>query len=455
MTDDTYGPLLARAALHAGTYIDGLPEQAVFPPRTARDGLAAFDVPVPEQGLAGVALLDQLHAIGSPATVANAGGRYFGFVIGGALPVTVAANWLAGAWDQCVSSDVNSPAATKLEQIAGAWLKDLLHLPQNSAVGMTTGATMASFTALAAARNALLNRLGYDVEADGLFGAPQIKVVVSDEVHVTIEKALAMLGLGKKRVIRVPVDSQGRMRADNLPHLDDRTIVCTQCGNVNSGSIDPIGAIAEKARKAGAWVHVDGAVGLWARMVPDLQAATAGLELADSWVTDGHKWLNTPYDNGIVIVRDAAALNRAMATMAPYLKVDAGAAPKDMVPEFSRRARGVEVWAAIANMGRQGMVELFERCRSHARRFEAGLRDIGFDVLNEVTLNQVVARIGTPEQLTAIRAHVEASGECWFGPTIWRGRDAIRIAVSSWRTTEADVDRSLAAIRAAKGAIIG
>ncbi|MCJ9427493.1 pyridoxal phosphate-dependent decarboxylase family protein [Kordiimonas marina] len=454
MTDPRYAPLLDLAAAHAADYIEGLPDMPVFPGVAARAGLSAFDEALPEVGIDPRYVIDRLHGAGSPATVANAGGRYYGFVIGGALPVTVAANWLAGAWDQVVTSSVNSPAGTYIEDVACRWLLDFLDLPRESAVGLTTGATVASFTALAAARSALLARAGWDVEADGLYGAPEIKVVVSDDVHATIEKDLAMLGLGRNRVTRVPVDSEGRMRADALPPLDALTLVCTQCGNVNSGSIDPIGAIVREARKVGAWVHVDGAVGLWALALDDLAETTEGIVLADSWVTDGHKGLNTPYDCGIVIVKEAAALHRAMGISAAYLP-EAMGEPKDRVPESSRRARGVEVWAAMASLGRQGLIDMFNRFRIHARAFAAGLEDIGFEVLNDVMLNQVVATIGTPEELKAIRAHVEASGECWFGPTHWLGRDAIRIAISSWRTTEADVDRSLAAIRAAKEAVIG
>jgi glutamate/tyrosine decarboxylase-like PLP-dependent enzyme len=446
---------LQHAAAHAADYLAGVDEQPVYPGEAALEGLSAFDEPLPAVGADERETLDLLHSRGSPATTATMGGRYFGFVVGGAVPASVGANWIASAWDQSPSSFMNSPVGTKLERVAGGWLRDILGLPEHSGVGMATGATMANYTGLAAARTARLSRAGWNVEEGGLFGAPELRVIVSDEVHVTLEKALAMLGLGKKRVERVPTDANGAMRLDALPALDDRTIVCTQAGNVNSGAIDPIGAIAQRAEAAGAWVHVDGAFGLWGRLLSDRQALFDGVERAHSVATDAHKWLNTPYDCGIVLCRDVAALHSAMATTAPYFRATDELAPKDLVPEFSRRARGVEVWAALRTLGRRGVTQMVARCCSHARRFADGLRAIGFEVMNDVVLNQVVARVGTPEELADIRALVEASGECWFGPTVWKGTPAVRISVSSWRTTEADVDRSLAAIAAAKAAIMG
>lgn len=451
---DPYDKALDVAQAHARAYLKQLDQQPVFPPRAAVEGLSAFDEPMPDEGADIRATLDLMHERGSPATVASMGSRYFGFVVGGALPATVAANWLATSWDQSPSSFMNSPVGAKLEIVAGQWLQNILGLPDHTGVGMTTGATMANFTGLAAARSALLRRAGWNVEDDGLYGAPEISVIVSEEVHVTVEKALAMLGLGKKRVTRVPTDANGAMRLDAMPELDAMTIVCTQAGNVNSGAIDPIGAITEKAADVGAWVHVDGAFGLWGKLLDDKQKLFTGIEKADSLATDAHKWLNTPYDCGVVMTRHPDALHHAMATVAPYFKAEETMAAKDMVPEFSRRARGVEVWAALRTLGTTGVTQMIARCCSHARRFAEGLRDLGFDVLNDVVLNQVVATIGSAEDLAAIRAHVEASGECWFGPTVWKGRHAIRISVSSWRTTEEDVDRSLAAIAAARREIM-
>jgi glutamate/tyrosine decarboxylase-like PLP-dependent enzyme len=453
--DRTYEKDLLTAAGLAQDYLGNVLEQSVFPSEAARAALTAFDEDLPEVGRDSTETLNLMHSVGSPATTATTGARYFGFVVGGALPATTAANWLATAWDQSPSSEMNSPAAVKIEMVAGRWLLDILGLPAESGVGMTTGATMANFTALAAARTALLSRKGWDVEVQGLYGAPEIKVVVSEEVHITVEKALSMLGFGKGRVTRVPTDANGAMLVDALPELDDLTIVCTQAGNVNSGAVDPIGAIAKRAREASAWVHVDGAFGLWGKLLADRAALFEDIELAHSFATDAHKWLNTPYDCGIVICHDPKFLHQAMVTSAPYFREDGANAPKDMVPEFSRRARGVEVWAALRTLGREGVAAMIDRCCKNARRFADGLKTFGFEVRNDVVLNQVVATIGTADELAAIRAHVEASGECWFGPTVWKGKHGIRISVSSWRTTAEDVDRSLAAIKAAKQAVLG
>ncbi len=452
---DPYSDILKRAAAHGADYLAGVFDQPVYPAEDALAALDAFGEPLPEKPQNAIETLDLLHAIGSPATTATMGSRYFGFVVGGSVPASVGANWIAGAWDQSPSSFMNSPVATKLESVAGGWLRDILGLPDHKAVGMTTGATMANFSGLAAARSHLLARQGWNVEENGLYGAPEIRVIVSEEVHVTVEKALSMLGLGKKRVTRVPADKNGAMRLDALPPLDDKTIICAQVGNVNSGAIDPVGAIARRAEEAGAWVHVDGAFGLWGRVLDAMAPSFEGIERAHSLVTDGHKWLNTPYDCGIVLCREPEALHHAMATTAPYFRAEEELAPKDLVPEFSRRARGVEVWAALRTLGRAGVKQLVERCCAHARYFADGMQAIGFDVKNDVVLNQVVATIGTPEELADIRSLVEASGECWFGPTVWKGTPAIRISVSSWRTTREDVDRSLAAIKAAKVAILG
>ncbi|NVJ69039.1 MAG: aspartate aminotransferase family protein [Alphaproteobacteria bacterium] len=454
MSED-YDRPLALAHTHATQYLREIENSPVYPRPDAIAALEAFDEPLPLHGSADQETLDLLHGKGSAATVASMGSRYFGFVVGGALPVTVGANWIATAWDQTPSSFISSPTCVKLEEIAGRWLRELLALPEHTGVGMTTGATMANFTALAAARHALLARAGWNVEEQGLYGAPEIKVIVSDEVHVTVEKALSMLGFGKKRVTRVPTDDNGAMRFDGVPGLDDMTLICTQAGNVNSGAIDPIGAIARKAAGAGAWVHVDGAFGLWGRLLARREADFQDVELADSVVVDAHKWLNTPYDCGIVMTRHAEALQGAMGTVAPYLKEEKKGEPKDMGPEFSRRARGVEVWAALRSLGHAGLKSMIGRCCDHAQVFADGLRAQGFEILNDVVLNQVVATIGTPEQIAEIRRLVEVSGECWFGSTFWKGWDAVRISVSSWRTTEEDVERSLAAIAEARRQVMG
>jgi len=438
--------LLRDAAERALSYLAALDGRTVAPDATALAGLNAFDQPLPHASTDPREVLALLDQVGSPATVASAGGRYFGFVTGGSLPATVAASWLAAAWDQNASLSVMSPVSIKLEQVAGRWLAELLNLPQGSAFALVSGATMANLAGLAAARHALLARQGWDVEASGLFGAPPLTVVVGDEVHVSVLKALGLLGLGRERVVRVPVDRQGRLRVEALPVLDERTILCLQAGNVNTGAFDPAREVCERARAAGAWVHVDGAFGLWAAAAPGRTYLADGLDLADSWATDAHKWLNTPYDSGIAFCREPAHLRGAMAVLAPYLQLGEHREPQHYGPEFSRRARGVEVWAALHSLGRDGVAELVERCCRHASRFATGLREAGHTVLNDVVLNQVLVSFGDDETTRRVIAGVQADGTCWCGGTVWQGRAAMRISVSSWATTAEDVERSLKAI---------
>ena len=371
-------------------------------------------------------------------------------MIGGSLPATVEASILAAAWDQTAGLRITSPVAAALEDASIRWLLDVLGLSAGTGVGFVTCATTANQSGLAAARHALLARQGWDVGANGLFGAPPLRVVVGDEVHVSVLKALTLLGLGSGRIERVPVDGQGRMRAEALPRLDERTIVCLQAGNVNTGAFDPAAAIVERARAAGAWVHVDGAFGLWARAAPSLAPLAAGLEGADSWATDAHKWLNVPYDSGLVFCRDATLLRAALRPpTAAYLVEGEVREPDQYVPEFSRRARGIEVWAALLSLGREGLRELLERTCAHARRFAASLREDGHEVLNDVVLNQVLVSFGPPERTRRVIEEVQRGGVLWCGGTLWQGTTAMRISVSSWATTAADVERSLAGIRAA------
>ena len=440
-------PLLNDAALRASNYLDGLAGRAVQPDADALARLAELDEPLPAHPQPAEAVLHRLDELGSPATVASAGGRFFGFVVGGAMPVTVAANWLATAWDQNAANPATAPGAVAFEQVALRWLLDLFDLPRNAAGTFVTGTTMGNLCALAAARHAVLERAGWDVEADGLFGAPPITVVVGAEAHPTLFKALGVLGLGRNRVVTVPVDAQGRMRADRLPRLTGPSIVCVQAGNVNTGAFDPVADVCLQAHRDGAWVHVDGAFGLWAQTVPALRHLCAGVEQADSWATDAHKWLNVPYDSGLAFVRDANAMRAAMSVTAAYLPtVDGARTPSDFTPELSRRARGVDVWAALSTLGRSGVTALVERCCIHARAFAHGLRAAGFEVLNDVVLNQVLVRFGDAQTTRRAIAALQADGTCWCGVTQWQGHAAMRISVSSWATTEADIRQSLDAI---------
>jgi glutamate/tyrosine decarboxylase-like PLP-dependent enzyme len=437
---------LGHAARHAQAYLQGVGSRPVAPDATALAALEELGGPLPEEPCDPSAVVDLLDRVGSPATVASAGGRYFGFVTGGAVPASVAATWLIAAWDQEAGLRVASPAAAALEEAALAWVRDLLQLPAESGGAVVTGATMANFTGLAAARHALLERAGWDVEDDGLFAAPTLTVVVGDEVHVSLLKALGLLGLGRKRVHRVPVDSQGRMHPDQLPVLDSRTIVCIQAGNVNSGALDPAAEICRRASDAGAWVHVDGAFGLWAAASPRYRHLTRGYELADSWATDAHKWPNVGYDCGIALVRDGRVLRSAMSVSAAYLVADALPDPCDYTPEMSRRARGIELWAALRALGRSGIADLIDRTCGHAQRVAACLRQAGYEILNEVVINQVLVSFGPGEVTRAVIKAVQREGTCWCGGTHWHGRDAMRISVSSWATTDEDVERSLVAI---------
>lgn len=438
--------LLQEASDRAQRYLLNLAERRVAPSPSAVEALKSLAGAMPNDPVDPAVVLAELDEYGSPATVASAGPRYFGFVVGGSLPVTTAAAWLSAAWDQNAAMAVLSPVAARLEEVALTWLSGLFGLPQGCGGGFVSGASVANFTALAAARHALLSRSGWDVGARGLYGAPELKVVVSGEIHVTVLKALSLLGLGRERLVRAPVDDQGRLRASALPPLDALTLICVQAGNVNTGSFDPFAEICARAKQAGSWVHVDGAFGLWAAASPAKRGLVAGAAEADSWAVDAHKWLNTPYDGAVAFCRDPQALRAAMASDAAYLVMGEGREPSHYVPELSRRARGVEIWAALRSLGKSGVADLVERCCRHAARFAEGLRAAGFTVLNDVVLNQVLVSFGDAELTRRVIADIQQEGTLWCGATVWQGRTAMRISVSSWATTEADVERCLATI---------
>ncbi|MDR5822900.1 pyridoxal-dependent decarboxylase [Caballeronia sp. LZ043] len=434
--------LLADANDRARRYLESAATRRVFPDAAALAGLEAFDEPLPDHGHPpsdGLRLLDEK---GSPATAVSNGPRYFGFVVGATLPAAAAAERLMLAWDQCASSFDNSPVSATIERIAARWVVDVLRLPEGSAVGFGTSATACTMAAIAAARRALLARKGWDFDADGLIGAPEVKVVISEMAHITVRKALRILGFGMKRVIVAPADEYGRIDPERVPPLDDMTIFCMQAGEVNTGEFDPFAMLVPHAKAAGAWVHVDGAFGLWAR-ASSKAFLTDGIDGADSWTTDGHKWLNTPYDGAMVICRDAAALASAMNSDAVYL-TGAPDAQKNLTLEFSRRPRGIPVWAALRSLGRAGVATMIERHCAQASRIAEGLREAGYEVLNRVVINQVLARAATDEQTVAIRQAAQASGDTWFGATVWQGRPAFRISVSSWRTTDEHADQLVA-----------
>lgn len=439
--------LLADAATRATRYLSEIATRSVAPTPAALAALAALDTPLPDSPSAPADTLRLLDELGSPATMGMAGPRFFGFVIGGALPATIAANWLTTAWDQNAVLYRASPGVAFIEQVALRWLLDLLRLPPTCGGAFVTGATVANLTALAAARHTVLARAGWNAEADGLFGAPPITVIVGGEIHPSVSKALGILGLGRTRVVKVPVDAQGRVIAEKIPPLSGPTIVCLQAGNVNTGAIDPIGEICRLAHAAGAWVHVDGAFGLWAAAAPARAHLAGGIDEADSWATDAHKWLNVPYDSGLAFVRDPHALQAAMAITAEYLPTQSEFRnPSDFTPELSRRARGVDVWAALHSLGRSGIAHMIETNCAQARRFAEKLSAAGYEILNDVVLNQVLVSFGDAERTQRVIAAIQADGTCWAGITVWQGKTAMRISVSSWRTTDADVDHSVAAM---------
>jgi glutamate/tyrosine decarboxylase-like PLP-dependent enzyme len=452
-------PWLKRAADLAERYLDSLPSRPVAARASFGALMEALGGRLPDEGSDPTAVVERLAAAVEPGLVATAGPRYFGFVIGGSLPATVAADWLTSAWDQNAGLTVASPAAAAVEAVVAGWVLELLGLPPNATVGLVTGCQMANFTGLAAGRHAVLARAGWDVEQNGLTGAPAVEVVVGDEAHATIFSSLRMLGLGAGRVRRVAADGQGRMRPEVLERvLADcmgPTIVCAQAGNVNTGGFDPLEEIAAVAHERGAWLHVDGAFGLWAAAAPGRRHLIAGLERADSWATDAHKWLNVPYDSGLVAVADGAAHRRAMAKHAAYL-ITAAAEERDnydFTPESSRRARGFTLWAALTSLGRRGVADLVERCCRLAERMAARLSSSRYaKVLNDVVLNQVLVRFELPDGgdgdafTRAVIAGVQREGTCWAGGTRWHGREAMRISVSGWSTTEEDIDRSADAI---------
>src|SRR5215475_6824839 len=448
----SYREVLSAAFVSASRYLETIQERGVGASPDALDRLPALGGALPEQGEDACSVLRLLDEIGSPATTTSAGGRFFGGVVGGALPVTVAAHWLADAWDQNACLFDLSPVSAYLEDVVLAWLLELLDLPRGAGGAFVTGTQMADVTALAAARHSLLSKAGWNVESDGLFGAPPVTVIVGEEVHATMLKALALLGFGKGRVVVVPADSQGRMKACEIPRLRGPVIVCAQVGNVNSGACDPIGEICDAAHSMEAWVHVDGAFGLWAAASPRRKNLVDGIAEADSWATDAHKWLNVPQDSGVAIVRESATLAKAMSISAAYLS-DPGAKRDPMTwgPESSRRPRAVEIWAALRTLGRRGVAELVEQACRHAAAFAEGFRAAGYQVLNDVVLNQVLVSFGDDEITTKIIHGIQEDGTCWCGGTMWHGRKAMRISVSSWATTDSDVRTSLKAMLAIAG----
>jgi glutamate/tyrosine decarboxylase-like PLP-dependent enzyme len=448
--------LLRRTADLAADFLDSLEGRPVFPQVSADELRASLRVPLQDEPLEPERVVEELAAAADPGVIAIPSGRYFGFVIGGGLPAALAADWLTATWDQNAGLYAGGPSASIVEQVVGEWVCDLLGLPAHASIGLVTGTQMGSVTALAAARYRVLERAGWDVTHDGLAGGPRIRVLVGEQRHVTIDRALRLLGLGAPEP--VAADAQGRMDVDALRSAlawaEGPTIVCAQAGEVNTGAFDPLDDVADAAAQHGAWLHVDGAFGLWAAAAPRLRHLVRGVERADSWITDAHKWLNVPYDSALVLCSDAEAHRAAMTVTASYLIQDDGAHAVrdevDWVPEFSRRARGFAVYAALRSLGRNGLADLIERTCECARRFADGIVELpGVELLNDVVLNQVLFRFATDDETADVLRRVQDGGEVWMSGTTWDGRRAIRVSVSNWQTTDEEIDLALSAFRAA------
>ena len=450
--------LLELVRDHARSWFETLSMRPVRASASSNQLDQSLGGPLPETGTPPAEVIASLAGAGTTGTIASAGPRYFGFVVGGSAPAALAADWLVSTWDQNAGIFALSPLASIIERVTGSWLRDLAGLPATMSFGFVTGGHMANFTSLASARHRVLRKAGWDVEGNGLSGAPPIEICVNEECHYTIFIALRLLGLGSDRVRKIPADEQGRMRADHLATalrgISGPCIVCAQAGNVNTGAFDPLPAIADATQERGAWLHVDGAFGLWAAASPQYAHLVSGIERADSVASDAHKWLNVPYDCGLVFCADEAAHRTAMSLAAAYI-IATGAErdPHEFVPEESRRARAVPVYAALRSLGRRGIAEMIERNCRQARRFGEALRAAGFEVLNEVALNQVLVSFGTPQQTLATITAIQRDGTCWCGGTVWQGRTAMRISVCNWSTTDDDVECSIdAIIRCARSA---
>ena len=437
--------LFEQAKGYAYAYMDGVYEREVFPTDDSIRALAVFDEPLPEGPCDSSEVLRLLHEYGSPATVAQTGGRYFGFVNGSILPAALAAKWLSDAWDQNAALHVMSPVASQLEAVCEKWLADLFGLPADTVAGFVSGSSTATMCGLAAGRSQILSRLDWDVNVKGLFGAPRVRVVLGRQAHASVFKALSLLGFGSEQLEQVPVDDEGCMNPSQMPELDARTLVIAQAGNVNSGAFDPLDELCRLAEGAGAWVHVDGAFGLWSAASDRKKSLTHGMARADSWSVDAHKTLNAPYDCGIVLCRHREALANAMHATGAYFQYSDKRDGMRYTPEMSRRARAVELWATLKSLGKSGVQELVDRLCDHARRLAERLIAEGFRVLNRVVFNQVLVASDTPEQTQGILEYIQKSGECWCGGSIWNGDPVIRVSVCSWATTTSDIDRLVAA----------
>ncbi len=436
--------LFRQAQEYAASYMDTITNRPVFPDSEALANMQIFDEPLPEKSCTGLEIVEQLHKFGLPATVAQTGGQYFGFVNGGTIPAAQATQYLTAAWDQNAALYLMSPIASYLETICQQWLIDLFALPEQTVAGLLSGSSAATLSGLAAARYALLDTQGWDVNNDGLAGAPRLRIVLGEHAHSSVFKALAILGFGRNQLEIVKADTQGRMRVDLLPRLDNRTIVIVQAGNVNSGAFDAIDEIADRCNRAGSWLHVDGAFGLWCAASNKRKHLTKGLEKADSWAVDGHKTLNAPYDCGIILCKHPRALTSAMQASGSYIQYSKERDGMAYVPEMSRRARSVELWATLKALGRTGIEYLVDSLHQYAKQFANELKNQGFQIRNDVVFNQILVACDNAEETEKTLENIQQSGDCWCGGASWQGQPVIRVSVCSWRTDESDIKKSVA-----------
>jgi glutamate/tyrosine decarboxylase-like PLP-dependent enzyme len=438
--------LIESVKQKAVEYMETIDKRIVFPSTDDIDNLSLFDEEFPEKSTDPIDTIELLDRIGSKASVASTGGRYFGFVVGGVLPATLGASWLASTWDQNAGIWAASPIASKLEEISIKWLKEILHLPLSCEGSLLTGTTMANFVALSAARNKLLKQNGWDIDKDGLYGAPKLNLIIGEEAHITIYKAIKMLGLGNRHITKVPVDSQGAICSDQFPKITEPSIICLQAGNVNTGAFDPISEICENSKNENTWIHVDGAFGIWASASSEFQKYTKNINKADSWATDLHKWLNVPYDNGAVFIKNKYDLIDAMSLNASYIPKGEYREPFLYTPELSRRARGIEAWAALRSLGKSGICQIIERNCDYASFMAKRLKETGIQILNKVNLNQILVHFDNNEMTKKVISDIQNDGICWCGGTKWREKEAMRISISSWKTTKDDIEMSIDSI---------
>ena len=442
--------LFKQAESYAFEYIDGIENMNVFPSDEDLEELKNFDESLPEKSGTAKEIIKQLHTFGSPATIAQIGGRYFGFVNGGAVPVSLGVKWLADIWDQCGGLYLTSPINAKLETVCENWLKNIFNLPKETVAGFVSGTSMANLCGMAAARFQLLKNLDWDINEQGLNGAPKIRIIAHEQVHASVKKTMSMLGYGKNSIEWIPSDNQGRLIVDKLPKLDNRCLILLQAGNANTGSFDNFDYICDLANEVGAWVHIDGAFGLWAAATKSLSYLTKGIEKASSWAVDGHKTLNTPYDSGVILCKYPDALISSLQATGEYIIYSENRDPLLYTPELSKRSRAIELWATMKYLGKSGIDEMVTTFHKRAKQLEKGLEEIGFKIINDVVFNQVLVSCDTDDKTRKVIKYIQDSGECWLGGSVWQEKAVIRISICSWMTTENDIERTIKLFEEAK-----